>query len=133
MKGSVYLFACPAFADWEPPLAVSMISDTNKTFPKNRSYRVITFGLSKDPVMSLGGITVLPDVDVGGVDLADAAMVILPGSSFYENHDPAELASLIRECVRQKIPVAAIWGGRSSSHDTGFLTPSATPVAVPGG
>lgn len=121
MKGSVYLFACPAFADWEPPLAVSMISDTNKTFPKKRSYRVIAFGLSKGPVTSLGGITVLPDVDVGGVDLADAAMVILPGSSYYENHDPVELVPLIRECVRQKITVAAICGGTLFLARHGFL------------
>lgn len=121
MKGDVYLFACPDFADWEPPLAVSMISDTNRSFPKKRGYRVLTFGLSKDPVMSLGGVTVLPDVDVGGVDLAEAAMVILPGSSFYENHDPAGLVPLIRECVRQKVPVAAICGGTLFLARHGFL------------
>ncbi len=88
MTNTVYLFACLSFADWELPLAVSMISDTNRNFPKNRSYRVVTFGLSKEPVMSLGGMRVLPDTDVASVDLADAAMVILPGSSFYETKDP---------------------------------------------
>lgn len=121
MKGTVYLFACPAFADWEPPLVVSMISDTNRNFPKNRSYRVITFGLSKEPVTSLGGIRVLPDTDVDGVDLADAAMVILPGSSFYETNDPAGLVSLVHECVRKKIPVAAICGGTLFLAKHGFL------------
>jgi len=121
MKGTVYLFACPSFADWEPPLAISMISDTNRSFPKNRSYRVVTFGLSKDPVMSLGGMRVLPDTDVAGVDLADTAMVILPGSSFYETNDPAELASLVGACVRQRIPVAAICGGTLFLARHGFL------------
>lgn len=82
---------------------------------------MITFGLSKGPVTSLGGITVLPDVDVGGVDLADAAMVILPGSSYYENHDPVDLVPLIRECVRQKVPVAAICGGTLFLARHGFL------------
>jgi putative intracellular protease/amidase len=121
MKSTVYLFACPSFADWELPLAVSMISDTNRSFPKNRSYRVVTFGLSKEPVMSLGGVRVLPDTDVAGVDLADAAMVILPGSSFYETNDPAELAPLVGSCVRQRIPVAAICGGTLFLARHGFL------------
>lgn len=43
----------------------------DSTEPKKRSYRVITFGLSKDPVTSLGGITVLPSVAEGGIITAN--------------------------------------------------------------
>ncbi|WP_207231385.1 type 1 glutamine amidotransferase family protein [Methanofollis fontis] len=45
-----------------------MVSDTNRSFPKNRRYRVLTFGLSEGPVASLGGTRVLPDTDIAGVD-----------------------------------------------------------------
>ncbi|WOF15176.1 glutamine amidotransferase [Methanoplanus sp. FWC-SCC4] len=121
MDKNVYLYVCPNLADWEPSLAIAMISNLNTDIPKKRGYNIITFGLTKEPVTTSGGITILPDKDVDSVDLSEAAMVILPGSSQYEHDDPARLVPLIQDCILNNIPVAAICGATLFLANHGFL------------
>lgn len=118
---SVYLFLCPAMADWEPAYAISLLSDQYTTIPKNNSYPVRTFGVTQEPVRSVGGLTLVPDFSVDDVSIDDVAMVILPGSTYYEKEDPAQLASLISRCIQAHIPVAAICGGTVFLARHGFL------------
>lgn len=121
MDKNVYLYVCPGLADWEPSLAIAMISNLNTDIPKKISYRIITFGLTGEPVTTSGGVTILPDTDVRSVDLTKAAMVILPGSSQYEHDDLLPLVPLIRDCVDTNIPVAAICGATLFLANHGFL------------
>ena len=121
MDKNVYLYVCPGLADWEPALAIAMISNLNTEIPKKTGYRIITFGLTREPVTTSGGITILPDADVGSVDLTGAAMVILPGSSQYEHDEPLPLVPLIRTCIDNHIPVAAICGATLFLANHGFL------------
>lgn len=118
---SVYLFLCPAMADWEPAYAISLLSDQYTTIPKNNSYPVRTFGVTQEPVRSVGGLTLVPDFSVDDVSIDDVAMIILPGSTYYEKEDPAQLASLISRCIQAQIPVAAICGGTVFLARHGFL------------
>ena len=121
MDKTVYLYVCPDLADWEASLAIAMISNRNTDLPKINGYTVVTFGLTTDPVTTSGGVTILPDTDVGSVDLTRAAMVILPGSPQYEHDEPLPLVPLIRDCVEADIPVAAICGGTLFLARHGFL------------
>jgi len=121
MDKNVYLYVCPDLADWEPSLAIAMISNLNTDLPKKMSYNIVTFGLTKEPVKTSGGVTILPDCDVDTVDLTEAAMIILPGSLHYERDDPAQLVPLIRKCTDSNIPVAGICGGTLFLAKHGFL------------
>ena len=118
---SVYLFLCPGMADWEPAYAISLLSDQYTDIPKNNSYPVRTFGVTQEPVRSVGGLTLVPDFSVDNVSIDDTAMVILPGSTYYEKEDPDQLASLISRCTQAQIPVAAICGGTLFLARHGFL------------
>ncbi len=121
MDKNVYLFVCPDLADWEPALAIAMISGLNPNIPKKRSYNIVTFGLTKERVKTVGGITILPDVVYDEIDPNRAAMVLLPGSTLYEKEDPAVLVPLVRDCIRNNIPVAAICGATLFLARHGFL------------
>ena len=98
-----------------------MMTWRNTDLPKKHGYTIVTFGLTRDPVTTSGGVTILPDCDVDSVDLTRAAMVILPGSPQYELDDPLPLVPLIRDCVGANIPVAAICGGTLFLAKHGFL------------
>jgi putative intracellular protease/amidase len=121
MEKNVYLFVCPELADWEPALAVAMISDRYTEIPKTHSYPVITFGLTREPVKTFGGLTILPDAAVDDIYPEKTAMIILPGSSLYEKKDPARLVPLVESCIRNNIPVAAICGATLFLAKHGFL------------
>ncbi|HVQ01853.1 MAG TPA: type 1 glutamine amidotransferase family protein [Candidatus Thermoplasmatota archaeon] len=132
MEKNVYLFVCENMADWEPALAIAMISDRYTVIPKKNSYRVITFGLTKDPVKTFGGLTIHPDTDITEIGSADTAMIILPGSTLYEKNDPVQLVPLIESCMRNKIPVAAICGATVFLAKHGFLDTIRHTSAGPG-
>lgn len=132
MKKNVYLFVCNELADWEPALAIAMVSDRYNEIPRRHAFRIVTFGLTKDPVTTFGGLTVVPDTVIDAVDPATAAMVILPGSSLYEKNDPAGLVPLVRACIGKKVPVAAICGGTLFLAKHGFLDTVRHTSAGPG-
>src|ERR1700722_13507744 len=69
---SAYLFLFDGFADWEP---ASAVAELRRTF----GWSVKTFGRDTCPVVSMGGLTVTPDLSLGDVpwDLVD--LLILPG------------------------------------------------------
>jgi putative intracellular protease/amidase len=121
MEKQVYLFVCDNLADWEPALASAMISDRYNMIPRKHSYHIVTFGISKEPVTTFGGLTVLPDTTVDAIDPDTTAMVILPGSSIYEENDLTQLVPFIRTCIERKIPVAAICGATIFLARHGFL------------
>jgi putative intracellular protease/amidase len=121
MEKQVYLFVCDNLADWEPALASAMISDRYNMIPRRHSFRVVTFGLSKETVTTFGGLTVLPDTIVDAIDPDTVAMVILPGSSIYKENELTQLVPFIRTCVERKIPVAAICGATIFLARHGFL------------
>ncbi|MBA2304736.1 MAG: DJ-1/PfpI family protein, partial [Acidobacteria bacterium] len=69
---AVYLLVVDGFADWEPAHAVAELR-------RQGGYRVESVGLTPGPVVSMGGIRVLPSGIVSDVDPADVAVFILPG------------------------------------------------------
>lgn len=132
MEKNVYLFVCPEMADWEPALVTALISDRYLAVPKNRSYPIVTFSLSQEPVRSYGGLNILPDKVISDIDTESAAMVILPGSSLYEKEDPRDLVPLIEICIRSGVPVAAICGGTLFLARHNFLNNVKHTSAGPG-
>ena len=52
---TAYLFVFDGFADWEP---ASALAELRRTF----GFSVQTVGLTRDPVKSMGGLKILPDL-----------------------------------------------------------------------
>lgn len=99
---AVYLLVVPGFADWEPAHALAELR-------RHGGYRVEVVGLTRDPVTSMGGLTVLPTRALGEVDPDDVAVFILPGGDRWERA-PAEpeLIALLGRLLAGQVPVAAI-------------------------
>ncbi|NOT77026.1 MAG: glutamine amidotransferase [Cyclobacteriaceae bacterium] len=109
MKKTCYLFIFPGFSDWEASYATVGISLSDR-------YEVKTIAIQKTMVKSLGGMSVLPDYDfIPEVDLKDinsfnTGIVILPGGTAWEKGSNKEIEPLVRHCLENGIPVAAICG-----------------------
>src|SRR2546430_11212876 len=52
-----YIFVFDGFADWEPP---SALAELRRTF----GFETKAIGLSRDPVVSMGGLRVVPDLQL---------------------------------------------------------------------
>ena len=99
---AVYLFVFPGFADWEPAHALAELR-------RQGGYRVETVARDRNPVVSMGGLSILPSRTLAEVDIDDVAVLILPGGDRWEREPmDEELTALIRQLERRATPIAAI-------------------------
>jgi putative intracellular protease/amidase len=111
----VYLLIVEGFADWEPAHAVAELR-------RHGQYRVESVGLTRAPVRSMGGMTVLPTTTVADVDPADVAVFILPGGDRWENAPvEAELETLLERLDAEAVPIAAICAATVAIARAGLL------------
>src|SRR5262249_41577322 len=99
---AVYLLVVEGFADWEPAHAIAELRRPCR-------YRVESVGLTRLPVRSMGGLTVLPSTSVLEVNPSDVAVLILPGGDRWENAPlEPELEELVKRLDAADVPIAAI-------------------------
>jgi putative intracellular protease/amidase len=112
---AVHLLVVPGFADWEPAHALAELR-------RQGGYRVEVVGLSRDPVTSMGGVTVLPTRVLSEVDPSDVAVFILPGGDRWETEPPEpELVALLEQLQARQVPIAAICGATVALARAGLI------------
>ncbi len=103
MQNNAYLLVFDGLADWEPAHILCELR-------KSGQYVVKTVGFSLEPVTTMGGMTILPDVTLDKIVAADTAVFILPGGTMWEQQSNEPLQALLRELHAQDVPLAAICG-----------------------
>ncbi len=103
MQKTAYLLVFEGLADWEPAHILCELR-------KSGQYVVKTAGFTQEPVTTMGGITILPDVTIDEIKAADTAVFILPGGTMWEQQGSEPLQMLLRELHAQYVPLAAICG-----------------------
>lgn len=103
MQKKAYLLVFDGLADWEPAHILCELR-------KSGQYEVKTAGFSPEPVVTMGGVTILPDVTMDAIDVADTAVFILPGGQMWERQGHEPLQALLRELHAAEVPLAAICG-----------------------
>lgn len=117
-KQIVHHFVFSTLADWETGFAVAGIN--NPAFQKYPGrYRVQTVGLNAEPVMTIGGVTILPDITLD--ELEPGAMLILPGGEAWDAGKNTEILELAKAFLEADIPVAAICGATAGLARAGIL------------
>lgn len=103
MKKKAYILVFDGFADWEPAHALCGIAMSGK-------HEIVTVGFSAEPIHSMGGLNVVPDVTLEQVVLDQAAIFILPGGTMWEQGSSSEIIKLLQNLKTNKVLVAAICG-----------------------
>jgi len=117
---TVHMFVFDTLADWEPGFAIAGLnSPMSQTQPSR--YRVATVGLSKAPVVTTGGVTILPDLALEDVTPEQSALLILPGGDSWDKGGNIEALDLAKRFLAAGVPVAAICGATSGLARAGIL------------
>jgi putative intracellular protease/amidase len=109
-----YLIVFDGFADWQSAHACSAIQD--KDGPTVR-----TASLTREPVVSWGGLRVQPDIEIAAVPTEEACLLIVPGGALWENGQPEAVTALLRTFRTADIPIAAIGSGSLALARAGLL------------
>jgi putative intracellular protease/amidase len=117
---NVYLFVFDSMADWEASFAIAGIN--NPRFQQNPGrYRVITAGLTREPIRTMGGVRILPEISISEIEAHRAAMLILPGGDAWESGRNSPALDLARIFFIEGIPIAAICAATQALARAGML------------
>ncbi|CAL9510527.1 type 1 glutamine amidotransferase family protein [Streptomyces sp. enrichment culture] len=111
------------YADWETGYATACLA--------RAGHEIRTVGPGTEPVRSIGGLRVTPDLALDAVRPEESALLILPGADLWESGDDlAPFARKAREFLDAGVPVAAICGATAGLAREGLLDDRAHTSAV---
>ncbi|RJL32173.1 type 1 glutamine amidotransferase family protein [Bailinhaonella thermotolerans] len=118
-RKTVHVGVYDGFADWEIGHATAHIR--NGEWQHGPRYDVVTVGMSAEPVTTMGGMRILPDVTLDSLSPADSAMLILAGSDIWDAGALEPFAKKARAFLEAGVPVAAICGATAGLAREGLL------------
>ena len=114
MRDTVYFLVFDGFADWQAALALCEIRRPGE-------WLVRTVGFSREPVTSMGGLTVQPELSLAQLDSQCAALLIVPGGHLWQRCEGEPAVAAIRQLHAAGAPVAAIDSGVLALARAGLL------------
>lgn len=103
---AIYVLIFDGFADWEPAYALAELRRWGKRI-------VRTVGFTGAPVVSMGGLRVVPDVELAAVRPEAVELLIVPGGDLWQTdrYPRAEIEALVAALLASETPIAAICAG----------------------
>ncbi|MFF8291382.1 DJ-1/PfpI family protein [Streptomyces sp. NPDC016309] len=121
---TVHLAVYDSFADWETGHATAWLARSG--------FAIRTVGPTTDPVTTIGGLRVLPDLALADLRPEDSALLILTGADLWDTGDDlAPFAAAARRFLDAGVPVAAICGATAGLAREGLLDDRDHTSAVP--
>ncbi|HKS44097.1 MAG TPA: type 1 glutamine amidotransferase family protein [Amycolatopsis sp.] len=118
---TAYLYVLDTLADWEPGFLTAELNSGRYFARPDTRIPVRTAGLTTEPVTTMGGLRVRPEVPIDEIRPQDAAILILPGGNTWLEplHDPVPAKAA--EFLAAGVPVAAICGATLALANAGML------------
>ncbi|HVE78936.1 MAG TPA: type 1 glutamine amidotransferase family protein [Gemmatimonadaceae bacterium] len=114
---AVHVLVPEGLADWEPGYAVAGLRNWAKL-------PVHTVGFTRDPVSTMGGMRLLPDLALAELQPTPEVvrLFLLPGGDLWEGDYPAALLEpLLQELAQAGVSIAAICGATIAVARAGLL------------
>jgi putative intracellular protease/amidase len=114
---AVHMLVPEGLADWEPGYALAGLRNWGKV-------PVRTVGFTRDPVTTMGGVRILPDLALAELrsDGEAVRLLLIPGGDLWEGDYPAPLLDpVLQELEAARVPIAAICGATVAVARAGLL------------
>ncbi|MGE5372342.1 MAG: type 1 glutamine amidotransferase family protein [Solirubrobacterales bacterium] len=121
MSNTVYLYVFDTMADWEVAYLTAELN-SGRYFKKGLTpSKIITVGTEKTPVVTKGGLKILPDTELDACSIKNADALILPGGDTWTEAIHESILSKAAQCIDEGILVAAICGSTIGLARKGLL------------
>src|SRR5918999_3786910 len=118
MSSTVHLGIYDSLADWEVGHLLAELRTGRFTATP---FDIVTVAETTDPITSMGGVRMLPDITLDELDPADSALLILPGADLWDQGGGAPFAQAAKRFLQAGVPVAAICGATAGLARAGVL------------
>lgn len=117
---NIYLFLFDTLSDWEIGYIAAGINNPMLQRTPDK-YQLKTFSIDGEPIRTIGGLKITPDLSIDEVDLSNTEMLILPGGATWDHGNNKEITALAKIFHAQNITVAAICGATLGLANIGLL------------
>ncbi|ASA25710.1 type 1 glutamine amidotransferase family protein [Paenibacillus donghaensis] len=121
MNNTVYLYVFDTMADWEIGYLTAELNSGRYYKKEQASSRIVTIANEKTLVTTMGGLKIMPDINLKECSMASTDTLILPGGDTWTEaiHEP--ILQIARKCIQEDILVAAICGATVALAQAGLL------------
>jgi len=131
---NVFVYILNTLADWEIGYLIAEVN-SGRFLKKNiKKPDIVKVGKNLNPIKTMGGIEIAPDVDVKNIKIQKGDLLILPGADTWLDEDNSEIINIVKDYIDKDITIAAICGAtialayngllneiKHTSNDLGFL------------
>lgn len=121
MNNTVYLYVFDTMADWEIGYLTAELN-SGRYYKKGLApSKIVTVGIEKTPVTTMGGLTILPDIKLDECSIESTDTLILPGGETWTETIHQPILKIAQRCLKEGILVAAICGATMGLAQAGLL------------
>ena len=115
----IYLYVLDTLADWEIAFLTAEINSGRYCRKDIAKPEIIKVGNTLSAIHTMGGIQIMPDIDVDAMNIKNGDFVILPGADTWQNGNNQKIIDKIKG--NSGITIAAICGATMALADNGML------------
>lgn len=120
-NGTAYLYVFDTMADWEVGYLTAELNSGRFFRKECQPVHVVTVAAQNQPVVTMGGLTMMPDITLTECRPAQNDLLILPGGNTWETDIHAQVIALARQCLATGVLTAAICGATVGLARAGLL------------
>lgn len=118
---TIYVYVLDTLADWELGYITSELH--SERFFKKDAERVSlkTVSYSKEPIRTMGGLTVVPDCMIDDIAVKETSVLLLPGADTWNDPKHGAIIKKASELLSLGATVGAICGATVALANLGLL------------
>lgn len=116
--GIAHVAVYDTLADWE--VGYLMVELRTGRFTAT-PWTVVTVGETAEPITTMGGLHIVPEVTLAELDAAHSDLLVLPGAGMWDLGGGEQWAVAARRFLEAHVPVAAICGATAGLARAGLL------------
>lgn len=117
----IYIYVLDTLADWELGYVTAELN-SERFFRKDApEVSVKTIAISKEPVKTMGGLTIVPDCSIDDIPMSEKSVLLLPGASTWDDPKHSAIIEKSGELLSAGAIVCAICGATVALADAGLL------------
>jgi putative intracellular protease/amidase len=117
----IYLVVMNTLADWEIAYLTAELHSKRMMSDPAAHCNIVKVGLTPEPIATMGGIAMTPDITFDAVRMEADDLLLLPGSDLWQTPEAAALLAFAKDMVVQGYRVAAICGATIGLAQAGAL------------
>lgn len=118
---TVYVYTLDTLADWELGYITAELN--SKRFFRNGAPEITVkaTGISKEPIKTMGGLTVIPDCSISDISVNEKSVLLLPGANTWNAPKHSAIIEKAGALLSTGGTVCAICGATAALANAGLL------------